>query len=191
MSPAESSRSGPEAGGTPTLLELLGLDPLPRTHGLSLKSVLLGAPAAKGHDLVFAEISHRGPLPNDGMQERGVTDGRWKLIYRENLTPPWRQVQADSKFSKQWGNRTYDETVKHQDNFPGQFRILAEMDPQILGGTVPALELYDLKNDPDEMRNLASVPAHRAERDRLYAALRIWVRDTADPAVAPPEIIAP
>jgi len=176
---------------TPTLLDLLGLDPLPRTHGLSLKSILLGAPDAKGHDLVFAEISHRGPLPNDGMQERGVTDGRWKLIYRENLTPPWRQVQADSKFSKQWGNRTYDETVKHRDVFPGQFRILAEMDPQSLGGTVPALELYDLKNDPDEMRNLASVPAHRAELDRLYAALRIWVRDTADPAVAPPEITAP
>ncbi len=171
---------------TPTLLDLLGLDPLPRTHGLSLKPILLGAPGAKGHDLIFAEISNRGPLPNDGMQERSVYDGRWKLIYREKLTPAWRQVQADSKFWKQWGNRTYDETVKHREKFPGQFRILAEMDPQNLGGKVPALELYDLRSDPDEMKNLVAAPAHRAELDRLYTALRHWAKDTADPSIAPP-----
>jgi N-sulfoglucosamine sulfohydrolase len=95
-------------------------------------------------------------------------------------------VQADSKDWKPWRNRTYDETVKHQDRFPEQYRILAEMDPQHLGGRVPPLELYDLHTDPDEMRTLATSPAHRTERDRLYAALRKWVVDTADPAVAPP-----
>ena len=171
---------------TPTLLDLLGLDPLPRSHGTSLKPVLLGAPNAKGHDFIFAEISNRGPLPNDGMQERSVYDGRWKLIYREKLTPAWRQVQADSKEWKVWGNRSYDETVKHQDRFPEQYRILAEMDPQNLGGKVPPLELYDLRADPDEMKNLVGAPQHRTELDRLYSALRQWVKDTADPAVAPP-----
>ena len=174
---------------TPTLLDLLGLDPLPRSHGLSLKPLLFGAPAAKGHDHIFAEISDRGPLPNDGMQERSVYDGRWKLIYRENLTPPWRQIQADSKAWKLWGNRTYDETVKHQGQFPEQFRILAEMDPQSLGGKVPALELYDLHSDPDELRNLAADPGPRATRDRLYAALRDWVRATHDAAVHPPAVL--
>jgi N-sulfoglucosamine sulfohydrolase len=62
------------------------------------------------------------------------------------------------------------------------------MDPQSLGGKVPVLELYDLRADPDEMRNLAKVPANRAELDRLYRALRQWVKDTADPAVQPPEM---
>ena len=171
---------------TPTLLDLLGLDPLPRAHGVSLKPVLFGAPRAKGHKHNVAEISHRGPLPNDGMQERSVYDGRWKLIYREKLTPAWRQVQADSKVWKIWGNRSYDETVRVKDQFPAQFRILAEMDPQSLGGKVPPLELYDLRSDPDEMTNLVGAPQHRGELDRLYAALRQWVKDTADPAVAPP-----
>ena len=66
-------------------------------------------------------------------------------------------------------------------------RILAEMDPQSLGGKVPRLEFFDLKSDPDEMRNLVADPGHRAELARLYNALRQWVKDTKDPAVQPPE----
>ena len=172
----------------PTLLDLLGLAPMPKPHGVSLRPVLEGRPAAKGHDFIFAEISDRGVLPNGGMQERSVCDGRWHLIYRERLTPAWRQVQADSKDWNPWGNRTYDETVRLKDQFPDLFRILAEMDPQSLGGKVQALELYDLQTDPDEMHNLAGSAEARSNRDRLYAALRQWVCDTADPAVQPPSI---
>ena len=171
---------------TPTLLDVLGLEPLPATHGLSLKPILAGNPGAKAHDCIFAEISNRGPLPNEGMQERSVYDGRWHLIYREKLTSAWRQVQADSKDWEVWRNRSYDETVKVRDRFPEQYRILAEMNPQSLSGKVPPLELYDLRADPDEMNNLAGTPQHRRELDRLYATLRQWVKDTADPAVAPP-----
>jgi N-sulfoglucosamine sulfohydrolase len=120
------------------------------------------------------------------MQERSVFDGRWHLIYREKLSPAWRQVQADNRDWKVWRNRTYDETVKQKERFPEHYRILAEMDPQGLGGKVSPLELYDLKTDPDELKNLAEKLEHRAERDRLYAALRQWVRDTSDPAAAPP-----
>lgn len=170
---------------TPTLLDLLGLDRLPQSHGLSLRPLLEGRPGAKGHDYIFAEISDRGVLPNNGMQERSVCDGHWHLIYREKLTPPWRQVNADSKEWPVWGNRTYAETVRVKEKFPEQYRILAEMDPQSLGGGVPGLEFYDLKSDPDEMHNLTGEAACRPEQERLYQALRAWVRDTADTAVQP------
>lgn len=176
---------------TPTLLDLLGLAPLPKTHGISLKPLLAGTAGAKGHEFIFAEIANRGSL-TQGMQERSVFDGRWKLIYRENLQPAWRQVNADSKQFKIWGNRTYDETVKFKDKFPEQYRILTEMDPQSLNGKVPAIELYDLKSDPDEMRNLVGDSMSRPELKRLYAALRKWVVDTADAGVKPPnEILNP
>jgi N-sulfoglucosamine sulfohydrolase len=147
---------------------------------------LEGQPGAKGYDSIFAEISDCGALPNDGMQERSVFNGRWHLIYRAKLAPAWRQVQADSKDWKPWGNRTYAETVQAKGHFPEQFRILAEMDPQNLGGKVSAMELYDLQTDPDEMHNLAGSAAARWQRDQLYADLRQWARDTADPAVQPP-----
>lgn len=172
----------------PTILDLLGLEPLPKSHGLSLKPVLERQPGARGHEYVFAEISDQGPLPNRGLQERSIFDGRWHLIYREKLTPPWRQVQADSKDWQPWGNRVYDETVKRQLEFPEPYRILAEMDPQNLHGTVHPIELYDLKSDPDEMRNLAGQAQSRADLQRLYAALQKWAQDTADPAVQLPPI---
>jgi len=169
----------------PTILDLLGLEPLPRSHGQSLKPVLTGAPAIAGRDFVFAEISHRGPLPNAGLQERSVCDGRWKLIYREKLTPPWRQVQADSKQWETWGNRSYADIVANKSQFPEPYRILTEMDPQSLGGSLLSLELYNLETDPDELNNLAAETRHRPELVHLHAALRRWVNETGDPAVQP------
>lgn len=168
---------------TPTILDLLELSPLPLTHGRSLRGVLEGSANAKGHDFIFAEISDRGVLPNDGMQERSVFDGRWHLIYREKLIPPWRQVNADSKDRRPWGNRSYDEILRVKSEFPEAFRVLSEMEPQTLRGNVPALELYDLRNDSDEMKNLATNPAHGAERKRLLAALRDWVKSTNDTSI--------
>jgi N-sulfoglucosamine sulfohydrolase len=170
----------------PTLLDLLGLGPSPQSHGLSLRPVLEGRAGAKAHDFVFAEVSDRGVLPNEGMQERSVCDGRWHLIYREKTTPPWRQVQADSRDPIPWGNRSYREIVRVKDQFPEPYRILSEMDPQSLGGKVPALELYDLRTDRDEMRNLAADPRHHDELERLFAALKKWNSDTQDTAAPLP-----
>jgi N-sulfoglucosamine sulfohydrolase len=182
--PSVSDALVSELDFTPTLLDLLGLPPLPATQGVSLRAVLENPTTAPAHQYIFAEISDRGPLPNPGMQERSVFDGRWHLIYREHLAPPWRQVQADSKDWAVWRNRTYDETVKLQAQFPEQYRILAEMDPQSLHGTVHPIELYDLQADPDEMHDLAPAAAQRPELNRLYAALRQWAKDTQDSAIA-------
>lgn len=154
-------------------------------HGVSLASVLTGGSDRIARDVVFAEISNRGPLPNDGMQERAVLDGRWKLIYREKVETNWRQVNADSRDPKPWGNRVYAETLRVREAYPDAYRVLREMDPQNLGGPVPRWELYDLDADPDEMNNLAHDPRYQAEQDRLTAALRDWVRNTHDPAVSP------
>jgi len=169
----------------PTLLDLIGLKPFSKSHGVSLRAILEGNVNARPRDFVFAEVSDRGPLPNDGMQERSVQDQRWKLIYREKTATNWRQVNADSIEPKPWGNRAYNEIIRVKDQFPEAFRIQAEMHPQALHGQVPALELYDLQSDPDEMHNLAHDSAHQAERDRLYAALLKWVRDTEDTVVQP------
>ncbi len=171
----------------PTLLDLAGLERLDTTHGVSLRPVLERQPDATSRQFVFAEISDLGPLPNTGMQERSVRDGRWKLIYRKNVEQPWRQVNADLKDAKPWGNRSYAETVRVKDEFPEAYRILQEMDPQSLDGKVPPLELYDLDIDPDEMRNLASDAKYQPELERLFTALRQWSEDTMDTSTTPLE----
>ncbi len=159
-----------------------------RLDGISLADVIEGKEGAKGHQNIFAEISNEGVLPNKGIQERSVFDGRWKLIYRENVEKGWRQVNADSRMYPTWGNRTYDETIRLREQFPMQYRVLAEMDPQNLGGNVERLELYDLKNDPDELNNLVNDKEVSKHRERLYAALRQWAHESKDPAIHPPAI---
>lgn len=170
----------------PTLLDLIGLKPFAKSHGVSLRPMLEGKADARPREFVFAEVSDRGPLPNDGMQERSIQDNRWKLIYREKTETNWRQVNADSIDPKPWGNRAYNETLRVKDQFPEACRILAEMHPQALHGKVPPLELYDLQSDPEELHNLAADPAHRDQRDRLYAGLRRWADDTSDSSLQPP-----
>jgi arylsulfatase A-like enzyme len=41
-------------------------------------------------------------------------------------------------------------------------------------------EMYDLKNDPQELRNLADDPAHRERADAMMAAVWRRIRDTGD-----------
>ena len=42
-------------------------------------------------------------------------------------------------------------------------------------------ELYDLENDPHEIRNLAGDPAFRARKRELKATLDRWIEETGDP----------
>lgn len=163
----------------PTILDYLHL-PLPQPlDGISLLPIIKGKANATGHDYVFAEVSGRVPGSQRGMEERSVLDGRWHLIARTKLDQP-RICGADSWQFETWHNRTYRETIRVKDQFPEQYRILTELDPAKLGGKPPALELFDLQNDRDEMHNLASDPAHRAELQRLFTALKQWSVETQD-----------
>jgi hypothetical protein len=49
--------------------------------------------------------------------------------------------------------------------------------------TKPPLELYDLRSDPHEIRNLAGSAAHRGERQKLTRLLDRWLAE-ADPTIA-------
>ncbi len=173
----------------PTVLEYLGLERPDLEHGLSLLPILRGEEDTRGHEYVFGEVHHdrilfpessAGPgVPDDGMQERSVYDGRFHLIYRENLDQP-RKVNADLDQWDAWRNRAWDEAVAQKDRFPRQYEIVREQDPTRLGGRPLQFELYDTEADPYEMTNLAESADHRAEFDRLREALRKWAVETED-----------
>ena len=48
----------------------------------------------------------------------------------------------------------------------------------------PAIELYDLRHDPGEFRNLAATPAYAPVLAELSAKLTQWRKDTSDVAPA-------
>ena len=47
----------------------------------------------------------------------------------------------------------------------------------------PAEELFDLKNDPDQLRNVAGVKSYRTVKSRLWKKLENELRKTSDPRV--------
>lgn len=163
----------------PTILDYVGA-PLPRpVHGISLRPLLEGRPEAKGHDVIFAEVTGQTQLGKPGMEERSIYDGRYHLIFRDHLDRP-RAINADSRDWKKWRNRTWDETVRVKAQFPTAYRILTEMESQRFGITLPKVELYDLKTDPDEINNLATQPAQQEIKYRLLQRLERWCRETHD-----------
>lgn len=171
----------------PTLLDLASVT-IPRgLHGVSLRTVLENPKAESPRPFAAAEISHKGNLPNTGLQERTIFDTRWKLIYREHFDPAWRLIQADSMDPQPWGNRTYGETIRVKDVCPESYRVLQEFHPQALGGKLLPVELYDLANDPDEMKNLAEKQEFANEQQRLLSALKKWASDTGDVIMTSPE----
>lgn len=171
----------------PTLLDVLSIRYEAALHGMSLKPLLDGKADAKGHDFIFSEVSGRSLNHTRGMEERSVLDSTHQLILRSHLDEP-KVINADLRDMKPWINRIYGETVRVKEQFPEAYRILSEMDPHVLGGKPPAIELYDLQNDPDELHNLALDPAQRGHLERLYAAMKQWHADTQDQAMILPAL---
>ena len=53
----------------------------------------------------------------------------------------------------------------------------------------PAEELYDLKNDPDQMRNIASEQGYEQTKQELSNRLDAYLRATKDPRMLGQDII--
>jgi arylsulfatase A-like enzyme len=53
----------------------------------------------------------------------------------------------------------------------------------------PVEELYDMTADPDEVRNLATDPAHTQDLERLRGTLLAWMRESRDAGVLPEPIL--
>jgi N-sulfoglucosamine sulfohydrolase len=143
-----------------TILEAAGITPPVSLHGKNL----LG-PEVKQRKYVFAA---RDKMDETHDSMRAIRSKRYKLIL--NLMPerPWCQY-----------NR-YKE---------GAYPVLAEMNVMNLKGqltpeqaaffapTKPVVELYDLRNDPHEVKNLADAPVHAQVKAEMLAELEVWRKD--------------
>lgn len=55
---------------------------------------------------------------------------------------------------------------------------------QLIFAKRPAEELYDLRKDPEQLKNIAQSPAYQKEKSKLKAQLEQWRKDTQDPRMA-------
>lgn len=163
----------------PTLVELAGGDPeVCKTgradadgkdgfDGKSFADVLFGKKDTL-RDYAYAQHTSRGIIAGPEMYgTRAVTDGNWKLIYNIHHDKEFKNTAINTPIYKSWvakGNEG-DAFAKEQSE---RYRKR------------PEWELYDLKVDPWELKNVADNPENAETLKKLQKELRAWMKQQGD-----------
>lgn len=149
---------------TATSLALAGIEPADSMQG----RVFIGSGA--GSEPKFA-FSARDRCDETVDRIRCVRDRRWKLI---------RNFMPERPYSQK---NHYKDTSYPALQVMRQLHENGRLDGAAADWMAPARpehELYDLEQDPFEVRNLASVPEHAGTLARLSEALESWIEDSND-----------
>ncbi|MEM9663929.1 MAG: sulfatase [Bacteroidota bacterium] len=141
--------------GVPVPPEMLGEDLMSRLADVSLP----------GHTYVFSERNWH----NADEHLRSVRTDAFKLIWNNYVELP-HGTAADITGSPTW--QALRAARDAGTLTPAQARLFETPRPRV--------ELYDLDNDPHELRNLAPDPAYRDTVQALMATLETWMTDTGD-----------
>jgi N-sulfoglucosamine sulfohydrolase len=150
----------------PTFCSIARTHSPPSLPGRSLREIAKGQKPA-WRKYLFTEYhvhSHHNPWP-----QRSVRNDRYKLIHNPlagTINPGY-----DFSFSKRPKS--------------GEAALLARAEPQVkkayaLMKQPPEYELYDLKTDPFEFKNLADDPSHTRHLKELAQQLKDWQKRTDD-----------
>jgi len=150
----------------PTILDFAGALPGKNSfQGRSFKPVL-EQEHPKGWDVTYAshtfhEITMYYPM-------RVVRQRRYKLIWNiaHGLDYPFA--------SDLWAASTWQATIKAGKKYYGKRTVEAYLHR-------PKFELYDLQNDPHEVKNLADDPKHNKVLEELKEELKAFQKRTKDP----------
>lgn len=150
----------------PTFVDIAGGKTQAKVDGESFKQVLMGK--KKEHKKYsFSLQTTRGIIKGPEYYGiRSVYDGRYRYIV--NLTPEaiFKNTMTDTPLFKEW-------------------KQLAETDAHARAMTTkyqhrPAIELYDVKNDPYCMNNLAENAKYSSIITQLDTELKKWMKECGD-----------
>ncbi len=158
----------------PTMLNLAGA-PIPQhMQGRAF----LGPNLTPPREYIF---SARDRMDERYDMVRVVRDRRYRYIRNYEAHRPYAQHMATPE-----GGATMKELRRLK--AAGKLPAAAE---QFMAARKPPEELYDVEQDPHEIRNLASSPAHQQTLKRLRAVHEQWAVQTRDLGLVPePEIAA-
>jgi N-sulfoglucosamine sulfohydrolase len=169
----------------PTILEMAGLFPWPEMTGRSIVDLLTARPGAPARDHVFLERERHANVRRGDLSYPIRAIRTRDFLYIRNIRPN-RQPAGDPIVYYAVGD--YGDI----DNSRTKLHILARREdaimqrPFVLGFKKrPAEELYDLRNDPEQINNVAAKPEFREVKQRLSAQVDAWMKATADPRVDP------
>ena len=169
----------------PTFLEAAGLTPPKEMTMRSLTGLLRGEPAT-GRDAVFIERERHANVRNGHLSYPMRAVRTRDFLYIRNVRPDrWPAGDPDNLFlhGRPFGDvdttATKDFLLAHKDDDFGRpffARIF---------GKRPAEELYDLRQDPHQLTNVAADPAYATDLAAQRARVDAWMRDTRDPRLDP------
>lgn len=148
----------------PTMLTIAGAPVPPAMQG----APLLGDAVPPPRDYIFGA---RDRCDGTVFRFRTARDDRFRYI--RNFTPDRPFLQANAYKEKAYPAWNLLKELKAEGKLAPAQEFLA-------APTMPEEELYDLAADPDEIHNLADVPAHQADLERLRTVLEKWIVDTND-----------
>ena len=182
----------------PTFLEIGGAKIPDGVHGRSLVNVLKSDRSGQvdpartyvvnGRERHVA-ASREGNLPyghrairtKDYLYIRNFKPERWPMGDPRNITddkaPPQRELETNTHI-----------TFADMDASPTKAWLIAHRNDKewkpfydLAFAKRPAEELYDVKNDPDQIKNVADIAAHAGAKRRLFEQLMKVLKETNDP----------
>ncbi len=155
----------------PTLLSLAGLEKPGHMQGRAFLGKHRAEPSPGGFVFLYGD---RFDEASYGMR-RAITDGRWK--YHRRFTP---HLPAAPYSSYQFSMPSWVAMRKawREGKLTGYHKALWET-PQ------PVEELYDTRNDPWEVNNLAGDPSHAGRLRDMRAALKGVMTKVCDTGIIP------
>ena len=157
----------------PTALKAIGIDGPKNCPGKELQPLLAGARAPDWHRYIFGFTT--GAFPRACFVQHSIRDERYKLI--SSPRPETNNLDAGTYLDESHLHFVISGvTAKEQRTAPKfvQTAFARWKRP-------PRYELYDLKNDPHEWKNLADVTDYAAVKTRLIEALIDLQKRTRDP----------
>lgn len=168
----------------PSMLAAAGLAVPEQMHGQPLFDAQ-GRPAATPRRYVFG---HRDRMDETEDTMRTARDERFRYIRNYHPDRPYAQHLDYAESMPTWRElrrlRFEEMTLRGKGEVPN---LLTPAQRLFLASSKPAEELYDLRNDPHEVRNLAADHHYTDDLVRLRAALEQWQQAYGDLGLLPEE----
>ena len=157
----------------PTLLEAVGAQKVKGLDGKSFLGVLQGK-TDEHHEVVFGVHTTRGIINGSPCYPvRSIRTATHKYIWNPKYTEPFRNVLTGGRDKGGYWN-SWVELAKTDTNAR---RIVEGYQRR------PEVEIYDLRHDPFEQKNLAGTPALANLERSLRARLDGWMQQQGDKGI--------
>jgi arylsulfatase A-like enzyme len=170
----------------PTFLELVGIAVPSEMTMHSIKNLLLGKPDEFQRDAVFIERERHANVRHDNQSYPVRAIRTRDFLYLRNLRPErWPAGDPDVMFLHGRPFGDVDTTMVKD------FLLAHQKDPAyakhsaLIFAKRPTEELYDLRNDPYQLTNVAGNPEYDAALKQHRSRVEEWMRQTGDPRVDP------